>query len=170
MTDGAPQETKEKGAGDMLKCVRQLGLAIAGAATLSVGYAGAQEPDAGLGGRAAPVAPGPALEWRFVSGPGVEGAMRLSDEASERTGGAIGHFVLNVVGRGFYEGVYNVREDGASLVGVFWGEGRPLDGPIDGFLDIGASIYGPMTSPPLRANEAVVTFVTGETLNGALAQ
>lgn len=130
----------------------------------------AQKADAGLGGRAAPVAPGPALEWRFVSGPGLEGAMRLSDEASERTGGAIGHFILNVAGRGFFEGVYNVREDGASLIGVFWGEGRPLDGPIDGFLEIGVSAFSPAAPRPLSANEAVVTFLSGETLDGARAQ
>ena len=68
---------------------------------------------------------GPAASWRFLSGQGVDGALRLSPEAIERVGAPIGHFVLNVADRGFYQGVYNIREDGASIVGVFWPDAPP---------------------------------------------
>lgn len=114
----------------------------------------------------AEVKAGPAAGWRFLSGPGVDGALRLSPEAIERVGAPIGHFVLNVTDRGFYQGVYNIREDGASIVGVFWPDGAAVEDPIAGVLDIGAAPTGDALGP----SEARLTFLNGEMIGGAQAQ
>lgn len=109
---------------------------------------------------------GPAASWRFLSGQGVDGALRLSPEAIERVGAPIGHFVLNVADRGFYQGVYNIREDGASIVGVFWPDGAAVEDPIAGLIDIGAAPTGEELGP----TEARLTFLNGELIAGAQAQ
>ena len=124
----------------------------------------AQSTDEGAATSDAEVWPnyGPAQDWRYLFGPGMEGALRLSKEASERSGRGVGHFVMSVWDRGYFQGVYNLREDGRSAVGVFWADGAPLNGPIAGVIDIGAAPVG----PAMRPTEARITFISGDVIVG----
>ncbi len=120
---------------------------------------------------------GPALDWRFLRGAEVEGAMKLmsADEPTPPTtaflsadaaaGAARGRFVLNVDGRGFFVGLYTVREDGRSLVGAFWPEGSDASDPIAGTLDVGAA---PDTE--LGPAEGRVRFLDGTEFTGLTAE
>lgn len=81
--------------------------------------------------------------WRFLDGPGAIGVMRVAPNATTQEGlSAIGLFMLRVADRGLFEGVYNLRDDGRSVVGMFWPEGKLNDGPVAGFLDIDADGQG----------------------------
>ena len=73
--------------------------------------------------------------WRFIDGEGVAGVLRLSDKPGP---GARGFFVFRAAEHGVYEGVYNIKEDGSSAVGMFWPEGSLNSGAVSGFLDVEA--------------------------------
>lgn len=105
---------------------------------------------------------GVAAGWRSMTGGNVEGALRLAELQPVNLDVAIGHFVMMVEGQGFYQGVYNIREGGQSAIGVFWTDGQPLDGPITGYVDIGAAPDG----ADLGARGVRITFLSGETLDG----
>lgn len=112
------------------------------------------------------VADGPALRWRFFRGPDVEGALRIAEAHSEKVGGKIGYLVMNIRDRGVFEGVYNVRPDGQSLVGVFWAEeSDPADPAVAGFIDLGEA-----PDLELGPSEGRVYFLTGDSYDGLVAQ
>lgn len=83
--------------------------------------------------------PAPIRSWRFIDGDGVAGVMRLADDPGPN---ARGFFVIEIEGRGVFEGVYNLKEDARSAVGMFWPEGLLNTGSVSGFLDIGPDGVG----------------------------
>lgn len=118
---------------------------------------------------------GPAFDWRFLRGPGVQGALELVDPAATEQpetpflrdaegAAARGRFLLNVEGRGIFIGLYTVREDGRSIVGAFWPDGAEPTDPIAGTLDIGAA-----PDLDLAETEGRVRFLDGAEFLGLSA-
>ncbi|MCI4661906.1 MAG: hypothetical protein MRY63_08825 [Neomegalonema sp.] len=104
----------------------------------------------------APLPQGPATAWRFLSGSGVDGILSPATQESEQIGIHIGAFVLNIAGRGTFQGIYNLRGDARSLVGVFWLGEDEERGVIEGIIDIGAAPDG-----ALGEREGRITFMSG---------
>lgn len=109
---------------------------IGGAAAFAAGAAWAQDAD----DEAAAIIDVPeyAREWRFIDGPGVVGVMDLARNPNTTLGRAIGVFALQVDGKGVFEGLFNTRPGGLSLLGIFWREGELDFGVVQGFLDVSA--------------------------------
>ncbi|MEO1331209.1 MAG: hypothetical protein AAFW46_16285 [Pseudomonadota bacterium] len=131
----------------------------------------ARAQEAGDGaGAVRQVEDGPAFDWRFIRGEGVEGAFELlkPEEApitrsrfldflnSSPAPAARGRLLLKVEGRGIFIGLFTVREDGRSIVGAFWPDGATADDPIAGTIDVGAAPDG-----ELEPDEGRVLFLDG---------
>ncbi|MCI4665850.1 MAG: hypothetical protein MRY74_14130 [Neomegalonema sp.] len=85
--------------------------------------------------------------WRLIDGKGVVGVMgvgpflNLGAIAPLTPEGLlkaprVGYFVIQVEGRGVFEGVFNLKKGGSQAIGVFWPEGRKQGDVITGFLDL----------------------------------
>lgn len=122
----------------------------------------AQGRDLGAADQGAPAtALGPASDWRLLDGPGLHGVLRLSEDPEARRL-AYGFFAFRVKGRGVFEGLYNVKEGGAKVVGMFWPDGRLNEGPAAGFLDLSADEAG--------TGAGRVGFIDGEPVDGVRAR
>lgn len=114
-----------------LACLARADMAVAG--------------EAKAAGAPLQVTVGPALSWTRLSGPELTGVMRYSDHAMVKTKRIeMGHFVLRKEGID-YDGIFNAREDGQSIVGVFWPKGQLHKGFVAGEIDIstmgGAAVF-----------------------------
>lgn len=129
----------------MIAMLQRLGVI---AALIAAAPVWAQDPQAAA-------AEDPPSSWRFLDGPGATGVLRLADEIGPD---ARGFFVLRVDGRGVFEGVYNLKDDARSAVGMFWPEGRLNNDAVSGFLDLDAD------------GAAVITFTDGGGVDGLTAR
>ncbi len=62
-----------------------------------------------------------AADLRFLNGAGVVGVLKPSDVA-KAPGGPVGFVAIYVKDR-FYEGVYNLKDEGRAVIGALWPEG-----------------------------------------------
>ncbi|MEO1292323.1 MAG: hypothetical protein AAFV62_05750 [Pseudomonadota bacterium] len=108
---------------------------------------------------AQPLPDGPATQWRFLSGPGIDGVLRPAMAESGELGVFVGFLILNIQDKGSFVGLYNVREDGTSLVGAFWPEGQESIDIVSGIIDIGGAPNG-----ELSGREGRITFLNQDTV------
>ncbi len=105
-----------------------------------------------------------ASTWRVLEGDGVVGVMGLGpflylgepDPVTDTAPDApprVGYFAIYVEDRGVFEGVYNLKEGGRSVVGAFWPDGQAETEVVAGFLDLDS-----LDAPAAYGGAGAVTF------------
>lgn len=87
--------------------------------------------------------------WRLIDGENVVGVMNFgalvsigsSEPIKDPKKGVrpeVGYFTILVKERGVFQGTFNVKDQGRSVLGVFWAEGAAGEDIASGFLDLRA--------------------------------